>query len=507
MNIGRQVSRGVFWVGISVLTAQALAFITRLALMRILPRTDFGLVALATLAINGLQLFREFGFSAALIYRKDRIRQAADTMFVLLFLVSLVLYVIAYVGATPVGVFFYPSAADTVQRGQLIDIFRVLALIMVLGSLGQVPFTMLAKEMDFRKRLLPDIVPQIIKSITAIVLALKGFGVWSLVYSQVVDIALTAALAWVVSPLRPRLHFDKAVAREMFEYGKHIQGSQILIFFVTNLDNTFIGKLRGADDLAQYDSAYTLSNTPATHITRLVGQVMFPALSRVRENLSDLRRVFLRAVKYTALVSIPLGVAIFVFTPPFMDILYGAKWKDAILPMQLLVIYGVLRSIAGNMGDVFKAGGKPQWLLGIAAWRLTTMLVFLYPVTVYFGIVGVSALSAVVSVVDFAISVVLVNRIAKTHVADFFHILAPFFTLSLLAAGVARLVFALSYGVYPPLALLLGGLTMVIVYAVLVWVLDGEVRGRLLGLAGEVPATARLLRRIGVEPRPVAPVE
>jgi teichuronic acid exporter len=109
MSIGRQVSRGVFWVGLSTLTAQSVAFITRLILLRILLRADFGLVTSATVAISALQLFREFGFGEALIYRKERVREAAETMFVLLFLISLVLYVIVFVGALPIATFLYPA--------------------------------------------------------------------------------------------------------------------------------------------------------------------------------------------------------------------------------------------------------------------------------------------------------------------------------------------------------------------------------------------------------------
>lgn len=496
-TIGRQVSRGVFWVSVSTLTAQGLSFITSLILMRLLPVSDFGLVALATLAINTLQLLREFGFSSALIYRKDNTREAANTMFVLLMVTSLVLYIIAYVGAPAIAHFFYPDDLRLALRVQLIEILRVLALVMVLGSVGQVPFTLLAKQMDFRKRLLPDIVPEIFGGVTTIGLALLGYGVWSLVYGQIVDILLTAVLAWVVSPLRPGLQFSPRVAREMFDYGKHIMGSQILIFFITNIDDAFVGKLRGQTDLGIYGQAYKLSNLPATHITRLVGQVMFPALARVRDNLAQLRHVFLRAVKYVSLISVPLGVGIFVFSPDFMDILYGAKWKEAIVPIQWLVVYGTIRSVAANMGDVFKARGKPQWLLGIAAWRLATMAVFLYPVTVYWGIVGVSALSALVAVVDFGISMTLCNRVAGTTYGDFAGILAPVGALSAVSALAGWVVFRLFYGLYPPLALVLGAATMVLGYAALVLRLDGEVRLRLWGMAARVPAAARVGQRLG----------
>ena len=129
------------------------------------------------------------------------------------------------------------------------------------------------------------------------------------------------------------------------------------------------------------------------------------------------------------------------------------------------------------------------------------MAICLYPVTVRFGIVGVSALSAIVAVVDFIISAALVNRIARTSFADFARILAPLFGLSIAAVIVARIVFGLTYDVYPPLALLIAGATMVVVYALLVLRLDGEVRNRMIGLMSEVAVGVRLLDLVGVAPR------
>jgi O-antigen/teichoic acid export membrane protein len=543
MTIGRQISHGVFWVGISVLTAQTLSFATQLIMMRILPRSAFGMIALAGMAINALLLFRELGFGAALIYRKDRVREAADTMFVMLVAISVLLYLIAFLGAAPIAAFFYPNPADAVSpnsaaavnpsstdaassdaaatvspssadtassnaaaaanRQELEQILRILSLVMIIGSVGQVPYVMLAKEMRFRRRLLPDIVPEIVKDTTTIALALNGFGVWSLVVGQLVDSVLTTLLLWVVSPLRPRPHVDMGIARELFGYGKHIQASQILVFLITNIDNAFVGRLLGDDPLGVYSRAFTISNLPSTQVTRLAGQVMFPAFSRIRDDLGHLQRVFLRAVKYTALVSVPLGVTIFFFSFDFINILYGAKWKDAIVPMQFLVIYGVIRSIAGNMGDIFKAGGKPQWLFGIAVWRLATMAIFLYPVTVKWGIVGVSALSAVVAIADFAISVLLVNRIAKTRLLDFVRILSPIMGLSLVSVAAARLVFRVASSFYPPLALILAGAHMVIIYAIMVLALDNEVRTRMIRLLGELPAGERLLHRLSIHLPPL----
>ncbi|PKO24171.1 MAG: hypothetical protein CVU38_00345, partial [Chloroflexi bacterium HGW-Chloroflexi-1] len=122
-------------------------------------------------------------------------------------------------------------------------------------------------------------------------------------------------------------------------------------------------------------------------------------------------RYYLTVVRYVSWITLPIAAATILFAPEFVMALYGETWAPVILPLQLLAGYGLIRSIAANMGSIFRAMGKPQWLTYIAAWRLTTMLVFLYPVTMRWGIAGVSALSLVVAVVDFVISASLVGRL------------------------------------------------------------------------------------------------
>ncbi len=83
------------------------------------------------------------------------------------------------------------------------------------------------------------------------------------------------------------------------------------------------------------------------------------------------------------------------------------------------------RAVAVNMGNVFKAWGRPKWLLYIATFRLVVMVALLYPAIRWQGIIGVSLLSAVVSVVDFALSLFLTNRILRAPWKLYVQILVP----------------------------------------------------------------------------------
>jgi PST family polysaccharide transporter/lipopolysaccharide exporter len=385
-----------------------------------------------------------------------------------------------------VSVLLAPAVAGFFNEPRLTAVLRVLALTMVLGSFGQVPYVLLSKELDFQRRAVPEVLAGVGGSLLSIALALNGFGVWSLVYGQVVESGLRTLLVWRFCPWRPRFAFSWTTARDLFGYGKHIFSSQVLIFLITNVDDAFVGKLAGTAALGFYGLAYKISNLPATQITRLINQVMFPAFSRMRDQMGEMSHLYFVAVRTVAWLSAPIAIATVVFAPDFVNILYGDTWAPAILPMQLLAVYGFIRSIAANMGNIFRAGGRPEWLVYIAAWRLATMAVLLYPATRYYGIVGVSALSAGVAVADFLISAWLVDAILGTSAFEYARIVSPSLICALVAAGVGRAAQVLS-PVRPLVGLLEAGIVMGLIYALLIWLADGELRRQVSALGRAVP--------------------
>ncbi|MBC7262840.1 MAG: lipopolysaccharide biosynthesis protein [Chloroflexi bacterium] len=468
MSLRRDITWGIFWVGVSRIGTSALQFLTTLVLMRLVERADFGLIGMAYLAIETLELFRELGFTSALIYRKRDIEKAADTAFYVVIGMGAALCATTFIASPYIALFF--------KTPHLEEVLRVLAFTTVLRSFGEVPLTLLSKEMSFDKRVVPDIVPTLGYGLTATAFALVGLGVWSLVIGRIVESVLDATLVWFFVSWRPKWRFDRAIGREMFDYGKHILGSQVLIFFITNIDDAFVGRILGTDPLGSYQLAYKLSNQPATNISRLLGQVMFPAFSRIQDNVDSMRRAFFKSVRYVSLVAIPLTAGIVTFGPAFLRTVYAGKWNDAIIPLQLLAIYGLLRAIAVNMGSVLKAGGKPDWIMYIAVLRLSVMGILLYPATKYYGIVGVSALSAIVSIVDFVISAVLTNRVIRGTMWEYVRILTPPVVYATISSAVAWVVYDLTSVQHGFISLVLAGALMVLLDVTLTWVFDRELR-------------------------------
>jgi len=328
--------------------------------------------------------------------------------------------------------------------------------------------------------------------VVSIAFALMGYGVWSLVIGKIVGTLLTTILAWVVVPWwRPHLRIDRAEVKELLGYGKHVVGSGVLIWLITNLDNTFVGRVAGEEQLGFYGFAYTQANLPATQISRILGQVLFPAFTKIRDDLNALRRTFFQTMRYVSLVSIPVSIGMIAFAKPFIMTLYGEKWAPAIVPLQLLGIYGMMRAVAVNMGNVFKAGGKPQWLTYMALLRLAEMGIFLYPAVLYHGIIGVSVLSAAVSVLDFVLSAALTNQIVHGTLTDYLRALGPATLFSLLVTAVGLWAYAHMASAHGLIALLVTAALMVTLYAVLVMLFDSDVRALVLGVLQRLDRAGR----------------
>lgn len=473
MTLSARVSRGLFWEGGAALIAQGMGFLVSLLLARLLAPEYFGLISIATLAIQSLIFFQELGFSAALIYRQDDVEAAANTAHWTILATSALLYAAAYLLSPLVGQFF--------RSPEVTPVLRVLALTIVINSFSRVPYTLLAKELDFRKKVLPEVASSVVGNLAALLLAWIGWQVWALVAGELISALLVTILVYLFSTWRPKFQFVRPLFGELFGYGKHIAVSQILIFGITNIDDMFVGRMLGKAALGQYGLAYKISNTPATTITRLVNRVTFPAFSILQASQERMRNAFFRQVRFVGALAMPIGVATVIFAHDFVYAVLNEKWAPAIVPMQILAVYGVIRSVAANMGIIFQAGGKPQWLASIAAWRLATMALLLYPFIRWGGLVGVSLLSAGVAVVDFIISAYLVDKVLDACMTTYARILGPMLGYALLAGGLGYLVNAglLALGVWDVISLLAGGAALVLVYGLLIWWRDDTLRPEL----------------------------
>jgi PST family polysaccharide transporter/lipopolysaccharide exporter len=357
---GSRVRAGVKWVTLSLILARIVQFLTNVVLAWLLVPEMFGVVAMASAVINVLAAVREMGLDQAYIQRQDRdeeeSRRAADTTFVLSLGVNLALFVVAFALAPWMARFFDDAVG-------LESVLRWMFLAFPLNALLTTPGIVLQKRLEFRKFSLAEIVGVAANGAIAISLAFLGFGVWSLVAGH---LGSRLAQGWALVRLsgwRPRLRFDRPIARQLFAYGKYMWGFAALSAVGGMADRLVLGHVFGAAAVGAYHLAFNLCNN-ASQIAVLVNRIAFPALSRVQHDRELMRRAFLKALSHVSILSFPIAFGLLAVASDFVLSVYGGrKWEAAIPVVEVLAFYGMTLAVSAVAGPVLKAIGKPQVLL------------------------------------------------------------------------------------------------------------------------------------------------
>ncbi len=381
-NVGERTVKSGIWVGLINISDRLLQLVMVVVLARLLGPQAFGLMGVALLALSALQRFSQVGIEDALVQRaEENIDALLDTAWTIQVVRGLAVAAIAYLVAPGLGALFDEPAA--------VDLVRVVALAPAILAFRNPGMVYLRKDLEFHRQFVYTASGTLTRVTVSIGWALVSPTVWALVAGFIASNAVMLVASYVVHDYRPRPGFDRDHARDLFGYGKWILGSGVVDFLYSEGDDAFVGAFLGVASLGLYQVAYRLSNAPATEVAHLISRVMFPAYSKVQTDAERLRRGFLTTVQLTTFVSVPLGVGLIAVTPQFVAVL-GPEWAPMVLPMQVLTLYGILRSCRSPTTPLFKSVGRPDLLAKLQFGKLLLLATFIYPAASWAGLTGVS---------------------------------------------------------------------------------------------------------------------
>jgi len=383
MSLKVRTARNIGYIGLVQVLGMVVSTIVLLVLARLLDSSDFGTLAIGLVVLNALNNISDLGISSALIHRQNGSRRWLSTGFVLRFLLSLAAYLVIF--------FTVPFWAPAFGSSSIVAVVRVMSLIILITSFGFGSLIKLTMDLDFRKISIAQAVQTFAFAGMTVALAFRGMGYWAVVYGHIFSNIVMVAVLWHFAPWDFGWTFDRKIGRWIIGYGKHIFGSALVIFAITNLDNVIVGAAFGIAVLGYYDMAYRWGTIAATQFTHVVNRVMFPTYSRIRDEPGALSAAYLKTLHYVSLLAMPLAIGLIAIAPEFIEHVLSPKWDPSLGPLMVLCIFGLLRSISANSGSVFKAVGRPDTLLKISSLSLVmkVALILLF-IHLGYGIMGVA---------------------------------------------------------------------------------------------------------------------
>lgn len=404
-SLSKKVVQGGFWIFTLRIISRVLGLIRTIILARLLVPADFGLLGIGMLSIATIESFSQTGFSHALIQKKENIDSYLDTAWTVSAIRGIILFLILFVSAPLIAKFF--------NSDQTTQVIRVISISLIITGFKNIGVLFFFKELEFNKQFIYELSGTLFDLSVAITLAFILHNVWALIWGGLAGNVLRFCMSYLLHPYRPKLKIKKSEVKELFRFGKWIIGSGIIGFLINRGDDIVVGKIIGVTALGIYQMAYLFANLPATEITHVVAQVTFPAYSKLQDNIPQLRSFFLKVLRLTIFFSAPIAGGIFVLIPEFTKLIMGNKWMPMLPALQILVLAGLIRSLAATTGPIFYAVGRPQIETKWQAIRLTILAILIYPFTIHWGITGtamVVSINILVSTIGYCLAVLKITE-------------------------------------------------------------------------------------------------
>ncbi|MDR3575819.1 MAG: lipopolysaccharide biosynthesis protein [Anaerolineaceae bacterium] len=356
-NKGRRLAvvtlNGTLWSYASFFCGKLMVFISTIILARLLSKDDFGVMSYALVVMSFMDILSDFGIGQAVIYHKND-QDTPDTAFWLGMIISTSMLVITWIAAPLVGQFFHD------QRAVLAT--RALAITFPIDAFGNVHNMLLRKKFSFGRKFIPEFIKAVCKGGIAILLAVLGYGFWSLVAGQIAGAIAADVAFWWVMPWRPSFHFIGKAARQLLSYGGSLVAVDIFSIVYSNADYVLIGHFMSAASLGVYTLAFGIPDLVINQLCNVISQVVFPVFVNIQDEIEALRQGFLTSIRYIALITIPLGLGLALVSKPMILALFTDKWIEAIPVLRAISIYAMLLSLGYSAGIVYKAQGRPHVL-------------------------------------------------------------------------------------------------------------------------------------------------
>ncbi len=329
----QQILSGLGWSALATVVSAVCQLAFMATLSRLLDPAAFGLMAMAGIALRFASFFSQLGFSQALIQRARLADEDTTAALLMATGIGAALYLAMVLGA--------PLFADGFRSPELSRLIDVLALSLILSTLGSLPLALLRRQARFKRVNAIEVGSYVIGygGVGVACAALK-FGVWSLVAATLSQQTMVLALGFLSVRYPLAWPVPRGAYAQLWQYGSRYSLVGFLEFLSANIETLFIGRVFGKTELGLFNRATMLTNLPVELGVGAVNKVLFPALSGMQHDRRRLADGFQMLLLAVGLFSSAMACGIAAAAPDVVALLLGAKWL-AIAPIVAVVALAV----------------------------------------------------------------------------------------------------------------------------------------------------------------------
>jgi len=355
MSLKQKTVSGLLWSFVDTIAGQGITFIVGIILARILSPREFGLIGMITVFIAVSESFINSGFSSALIRKKDCTNIDFSTVFYFNLAAGILFFLILF--------FTAPFIAGFFDEPQLTVIVQVLGIVLIIDSFTLIQRTILTKRIDFKLQARISVIASLGSGVIAIVMAYKGFGVWSLVAQRIAKQGLNSIFLWLWNRWKPLLVFSMQSFKELFGFGSKLLISGLIDTIYQNIYYLIIGKYFSAQELGYYTRADGFQRIPSQSLNGVIGRVSYPVLASIQDDKPRLKNNYQKLISSTMFITFILMLGMAAVAEPMIITLIGEKWRPSIIYLQMLSFVGMMYPLHALNLNMLQVSGRSDLFL------------------------------------------------------------------------------------------------------------------------------------------------
>ena len=400
---GSGIFGGMLWSFGERITAQFVSMLVSILLARILAPEYYGIISIVTIFITLLNVFVSGGFGSALVQKKNADGIDFDTTFILSLGLSVILYGFLFLAA--------PYIENFYKMQNLSNVIRVMGLRLIIASVNNIQQAYIRRHMAFKRFFWATLFGTGVSGVVGIFLAIKGFGVWALVFQYLTNVSIDTAVLFIIGGWKPRFEFSLERAKTIWKFGWKVLATELVYTLSADVRTLLIGKVFGSSDLAYFDQGKKYPTFFVNNINSSIQQVMLPALSKKQGELDELLRTLRRSICTAMYLLVPLLVGFGVIADTFVPIVLSEKWIPCIIYIRIFCLVYITRPFEAMCHQALLAIGKSGTvLLCMISIDGTGLILAIYSALILKSVLAIALFSLLTTLISITVFMYCSNK-------------------------------------------------------------------------------------------------
>jgi len=379
-SLKAQTIKGSKWNFLERISVQGMQFVLGIILARFLLPSDFGSVGVLAIFFAVSQAFIDGGFSSALIQKKNAAEKDYCTVFYFNIVASLIFYAILFVAAPYVALFFRIEI--------LSDVLRVQSITLIVNAMMSVPVAILNINLDFKSLAKRNICATSLSGLCGILLAYLGYGIWALVFQQVVASVINFIFILIVCRWRPKLQFSVQSFKSLGAFGSRLLFSSLLHTLYTNMTSIAIGKFYSAKDLGYYSRGVQFAHAPNSAINGVLQTVSYPIFSKIQDDKNRLISAYRKYIRISSLVIFPISGLLCALAKPIIILFLTDRWIESVPYLHIFAFSCMFMHLNTINLSLLKVTGRSDLYLKLEIIKKSIAITLLF-LAIPFGVIAI----------------------------------------------------------------------------------------------------------------------